>query len=115
MGFIRIRRGCAGAAVDRVLSLLLGLKIADVDARLSAGLLAPSARDVLVERVETLQVTRAGALDSHGAELRRIERDDRAPGRPALDVPADPGRSRAVRGAGGGGRALFGARRTDRR
>jgi hypothetical protein len=75
LGFIRIRRGCAGAAVDRVLSLLLALKIADVDARLSAGLLAPSARDVLVERVETLQVTRAGALDSHGAELRRIERD----------------------------------------
>jgi signal transduction histidine kinase len=67
--------GLPTLATTAVFSLLLAPKIADVDARLSARLLAPSAHDELVERVETLQVTRAGALDSHGAELRRIERD----------------------------------------
>ena len=35
----------------------------------------PSARTRLVERVEELTETRAGALDAHAAELRRIERD----------------------------------------
>lgn len=43
------------------------------------GLLAPSAQELetarLSERVEELTRTRAGAVDSHGAELRRIERD----------------------------------------
>ncbi|GAA3562379.1 sensor histidine kinase [Kribbella ginsengisoli] len=43
------------------------------------GLLAPSAQELetarLNQRVEELTRTRAGAVDSHGAELRRIERD----------------------------------------
>jgi signal transduction histidine kinase len=43
------------------------------------GLLAPSAQELetarLSQRVEELTRTRAGAVDSHGAELRRIERD----------------------------------------
>ncbi|MEV6414437.1 histidine kinase [Kribbella sp. NPDC051718] len=48
-------------------------------ARAVLGLLAPSAQELetarLNQRVEELTRTRAGAVDSHGAELRRIERD----------------------------------------
>jgi signal transduction histidine kinase len=44
-------------------------------ARLARWVLSPSARTRLVERVEELTETRAGALDAHAAELRRIERD----------------------------------------
>jgi signal transduction histidine kinase len=57
------------------LSLWLSPKLADGDARLSVRLLEPSEREKLSERVETLQVSRAGAVNAHGAELRRIERD----------------------------------------
>ncbi|MFD8499659.1 sensor histidine kinase [Amycolatopsis sp. NPDC059657] len=46
--------------------------LARVSARLSTRLLAPSDKDQLVE---TLRESRAGAVDAHGAELRRIERD----------------------------------------
>ncbi|GAA1952596.1 sensor histidine kinase [Amycolatopsis minnesotensis] len=42
---------------------------------LNAKLLAPSEKDELAQRVETLRESRAGAVDAHGAELRRIERD----------------------------------------
>lgn len=38
-------------------------------------LLAPSQEQLLEQRVEELTKSRAGAVDSHGAELRRIERD----------------------------------------
>ena len=44
-------------------------------ARLSVSLLGPSDRTVLTEQVARLTETRAEALESHGAELRRIERD----------------------------------------
>jgi signal transduction histidine kinase len=48
-------------------------------ARAVRGLLAPSAAELethrLTQRVEQLTKSRAGAVDSHGAELRRIERD----------------------------------------
>jgi signal transduction histidine kinase len=37
--------------------------------------LAPSEAEQLTQRVEELTRSRAGAVDSHGAELRRIERD----------------------------------------
>ena len=37
--------------------------------------LAPSEAELLTQRVEELTRSRAGAVDSHGAELRRIERD----------------------------------------
>jgi signal transduction histidine kinase len=37
--------------------------------------LAPSQEQLLEQRVEELTKSRAGAVDSHGAELRRIERD----------------------------------------
>ncbi|MBC6467368.1 sensor histidine kinase [Actinomadura alba] len=44
-------------------------------ARLAEALLRPTSRTSLVERVEQLAETRAEALEAHGAELRRIERD----------------------------------------
>ncbi|MEV5828143.1 sensor domain-containing protein [Spirillospora sp. NPDC052242] len=44
-------------------------------ARLAETLLRPTRRTSLSERVEELTETRAGALEAHGAELRRIERD----------------------------------------
>ncbi|MFC6936060.1 sensor histidine kinase [Actinomadura yumaensis] len=43
--------------------------------RLAEVLLRPTRRSSLTERVEQLAETRAGALEAHGAELRRIERD----------------------------------------
>jgi signal transduction histidine kinase len=52
-----------------------GPVIAAAQARLYRALLAPSARNRLAARVELLSATRAGALDAHAAELRRIERD----------------------------------------
>jgi signal transduction histidine kinase len=44
-------------------------------ARLAELLLRPTRRTSLTERVERLTETRAEALEAHGAELRRIERD----------------------------------------
>jgi signal transduction histidine kinase len=44
-------------------------------ARLCRAVLAPSAAAKLARRVEVLTATRAGVVDAHGAELRRIERD----------------------------------------
>ncbi|TDQ53143.1 sensor histidine kinase [Actinorugispora endophytica] len=56
--------------------LLWGAKpLADLHARASRALLSPSRADRLAERVETLTDTRAGALNAHASELRRIERD----------------------------------------
>ncbi|MEV6658648.1 sensor histidine kinase [Nocardia fluminea] len=48
---------------------------ANAQARLAGALLAPDENAVLADRVAELTVTRAAALDAHGAELRRIERD----------------------------------------
>ncbi|MFC6897566.1 sensor histidine kinase [Nonomuraea dietziae] len=45
------------------------------EARVSLAALEPSAEDQLAERVGELTESRAGVLDAHGAELRRIERD----------------------------------------
>ena len=70
------------------LQILIGLgllgwvapAVAGAHARAVRRRLAPSAAELeaaraLAERVEELTRTRAGAVDSHGAELRRIERD----------------------------------------
>ncbi|PWV52733.1 sensor histidine kinase [Nocardiopsis sp. L17-MgMaSL7] len=47
----------------------------DAHARMCVRSLAPSEQEVLAHRVDELQRTRAGVVDAHGAELRRIERD----------------------------------------
>ncbi|MEV2276197.1 histidine kinase [Nocardiopsis sp. NPDC049922] len=49
--------------------------LARLHARLSVRLLTPSENEVLSARVAELSRTRAGVVDAHGAELRRIERD----------------------------------------
>ncbi|MEV5750390.1 histidine kinase [Actinoallomurus sp. NPDC052308] len=49
--------------------------LARLHARICGALLCPSAAERLAQRVETLTETRAGAMNAHGAELRRIERD----------------------------------------
>ncbi|WP_314224825.1 sensor histidine kinase [Streptomyces zaehneri] len=51
------------------------VRLADVEARWSAALLAPSPKARLAARVRALTETRADAIAAHGAELRRIERD----------------------------------------
>ncbi|MGW2255226.1 sensor histidine kinase [Kitasatospora sp. NPDC001660] len=62
-----------------LLSVLLALFGPPLLARLAASvsrwLLAPSAAAILAERVSTLDRTRTGAINAHGNELRRIERD----------------------------------------
>lgn len=75
------------ASVFGLLQIALGLgmlgwvapAVARWHARTVLGVLEPSAEQLetarLNERVEELTRTRAGAVDSHGAELRRIERD----------------------------------------
>ncbi|MFD3619625.1 histidine kinase [Streptomyces sp. NPDC058676] len=52
-----------------------GPLLARAHARVCLALLLPSATERLARRVEVLTRTRAGALDAHAAELRRIERD----------------------------------------
>ncbi|TQM29202.1 sensor histidine kinase [Nocardia bhagyanarayanae] len=49
--------------------------LAEGQARAARVLLAPDEGAVLAHRVAELTATRAAALDAHGAELRRIERD----------------------------------------
>lgn len=67
--------GVAQLALHAALAWLLLPPLARVSARLTAALLAPSAAERLTERVTELTDTRAGVVDAHGAELRRIERD----------------------------------------
>ncbi|MDL4821429.1 sensor histidine kinase [Actinomadura opuntiae] len=63
------------AALDLVLLLWLVPRCVRWQARLAELLLRPTRRTSLTERVEELTETRAEALEAHGAELRRIERD----------------------------------------
>ncbi|TMR01903.1 sensor histidine kinase [Actinomadura soli] len=62
-------------AFDLALLLWLVPRLARWQARLAEALLGPTRRTSLAERVEELTETRAEALEAHGAELRRIERD----------------------------------------
>ncbi|MFE3829935.1 sensor histidine kinase [Streptomyces sp. NPDC059092] len=64
----------ATAAGYGALGVLLAPPLARWYARLSAARLAPP-RTTLVERLAEVTATRAGALEAHGTELRRIERD----------------------------------------
>ncbi|MFD0684422.1 sensor histidine kinase [Actinomadura fibrosa] len=62
-------------ALDLFILVWLVPRLARWQARLAEVLLRPTRRTSLAERVEELAETRAGALEAHGAELRRIERD----------------------------------------
>jgi signal transduction histidine kinase len=63
------------AAVLTAVAWWGGPLLARAHARLCLALLSPSAGEQLAQRVEVLTRTRAGAMDAHAAELRRIERD----------------------------------------
>jgi signal transduction histidine kinase len=65
----------AQAAVLTALAWWGGPPLARAHARTCLAVLSPSAAQQLTRRVEELTRTRAGALDAHAAELRRIERD----------------------------------------
>jgi signal transduction histidine kinase len=84
LGYLALPLWPVGLVVDGVRQGLLGReavvlplisRLADLDASWSTALLKPSPKARLVERVEELTETRAGAVAAHGAELRRIERD----------------------------------------
>jgi signal transduction histidine kinase len=62
-------------AFDLFILLWLVPRLVRWQARLAGLLLGPTRRTSLAERVEELTETRAEALEAHGAELRRIERD----------------------------------------
>ncbi|MGW5414257.1 sensor histidine kinase [Actinomadura geliboluensis] len=62
-------------AFDLLVLLWVVPRLVRWQARLAAALLGPTRRTSLSERVEELTETRAEALEAHGAELRRIERD----------------------------------------
>ncbi|WP_198320470.1 sensor histidine kinase [Actinosynnema pretiosum] len=69
------------ATMPLAAALYLGLawvllpRLADRHARVARWLLAPGRRVALSRRVAELTASRAEALEAHGAELRRIERD----------------------------------------
>ncbi|WP_067484677.1 sensor histidine kinase [Actinomadura hibisca] len=63
------------AGVNLIVLLVLVPRFPYWQARLANTLLRPTRRVSLSERVEQLTETRAEALEAHGAELRRIERD----------------------------------------
>ena len=63
------------AVLAVVITVWVAPLLARAHARLCVRLLAPSETETLAERVDELHRTRADVVDSHGAELRRIERD----------------------------------------
>ncbi|QKG27515.1 two-component system histidine kinase [Actinomadura verrucosospora] len=63
------------AGLDLAALLWLVPRFVRWQARMAEVLLRPTRRTSLTERVEELTETRAEALEAHGAELRRIERD----------------------------------------
>jgi len=67
--------GTAQIVVFAALTYWLVPPLARLHARMCVALLSPSAAERLAQRVETLTETRADAMNAHGAELRRIERD----------------------------------------
>ncbi|MEV6068479.1 sensor domain-containing protein [Nocardia sp. NPDC052001] len=79
LGFVVDSWGLAAVGSIAALPFLwLGLQapvVARWQARIAAALLGPAKGIVLADRVAALTATRAAALDAHGAELRRIERD----------------------------------------
>ncbi|MFG2919435.1 sensor histidine kinase [Kitasatospora sp. NPDC048298] len=67
--------GTAQAVAFAALTYWLVPPLARLHARTCLAVLSPSTAERLAQRVETLTETRAEAMNAHGAELRRIERD----------------------------------------
>ncbi|MCR6490453.1 sensor histidine kinase [Amycolatopsis sp. OK19-0408] len=66
---------CVLSGVAMAAVALLFPRVARWQARTAQRFLAPGPGTVLADRVAKLTATRAAALEAHGAELRRIERD----------------------------------------
>ncbi|GAB3155469.1 sensor histidine kinase [Amycolatopsis stemonae] len=66
---------CVLSGVAMAAVTLVAPRVAQWQARTARRLLAPGPGTVLADRVAELTATRAAALEAHGAELRRIERD----------------------------------------
>ncbi|HWH12307.1 MAG TPA: sensor domain-containing protein [Solirubrobacteraceae bacterium] len=65
----------AGGVVLAAITIVLTHLVALACAAFADGLLAPDDRAVLAARVDRLETTRAGAVESADARLRRVERD----------------------------------------
>lgn len=65
----------AGGVLLAAVALVITRGVAIGSAAIATGLLAPDARTVLAARVDTLEATRAGVVESADARLRRLERD----------------------------------------
>jgi signal transduction histidine kinase len=65
----------AGGVVCALFAIIVTRALADGCAAMASGLLAPDDRALLAARVDTLETTRAAAVESADARLRRLERD----------------------------------------
>jgi signal transduction histidine kinase len=75
LGALALAGVCLGGFVVVALTLLLGRGLALMWGALCRGLLAPGERAALEARARALEASRAGAVESADARLRRIERD----------------------------------------
>ena len=66
---------CAGGVLLAAVALAVTRGLAVGVAALANWLLAPDERAILAARIDTLEATRAAAVDSADAQLRRLERD----------------------------------------
>ena len=66
---------CAGGFLLAAVALVATRGLATAMGALATWLLAPDERAMLAARVDTLEATRAGAVESADARLRRLERD----------------------------------------
>ena len=107
-----------GGVVAAGLALVVTRGVAAVCAAFASALLAPDERALLASRVEALEVTRSGAVESADARLRRLERDlhDGAQHRLAyIAMQLDRARSRLVRDPDGAAELLAGAHEESKR
>ncbi len=65
----------AGGMLLAAVALVVTRGVAIGSAAIATGLLAPDERTLLAARVDTLEATRAGVVESADARLRRLERD----------------------------------------
>jgi signal transduction histidine kinase len=66
---------CAGGVLLAAVALVVTHGLATALGALATWLLAPDERAILAARVDTLEATRAGAVESADARLRQLERD----------------------------------------
>jgi signal transduction histidine kinase len=75
MGPVSLAGVVVGGLVVAVIAVVVTRGVANACAAMASGLLAPDDRALLAARVDTLETTRAGAVESADARLTRLERD----------------------------------------